>query len=52
MTKQELNILVEDVISIRDIYRHVLSRTDRDALANVCNIIDNNIDKLAEENNG
>ena len=46
MTKQELNELVEDVIRIRDDYS--MSRRDRDTLATVCNLIDENIDALAE----
>lgn len=40
------NDLVEKVIRIRDHYD--LSREDRDALADVCNLIDHNI-KLLEE---
>lgn len=47
MTKQELNELVETLISIRD--RYELLRSDRDALADACNIIYHNIDILAEE---
>lgn len=47
MTKAELNELVEKIIAIRDLYD--LQRSDRDALADACNIIYHNIDLLAEE---
>lgn len=47
MTKQELNELVEKIISIRDMYD--MLRCDRDTLADACNIIYHNIDLLAEE---
>ena len=52
MTKQELGTLVEEIIRIRDIYRDVLTRNERDTLADACNIIDQNINLLAEENDG
>ena len=42
----ELNGLVERIITIRDMYD--LSRSDRDALADACNIIYHNIELLAE----
>ena len=44
--EQYANGLVEKVIYIRDHYD--LSREDREALADVCNLIDHNI-KLLEE---
>lgn len=47
MTKQELNILVERLIRIRDNYD--LSRDDRDALADACNVIYDSINKIAED---
>ena len=47
MTKQELNILVERLIRIRDKYD--LSRDDRDALADACNVIYDSINKIAED---
>lgn len=47
MSKQELNELVEDLIAIRD--RYDLSMTDRDVLADACNVIYHNIDLLAEQ---
>ena len=46
MTKAELNELVETIISIRD--RYELCRSDRDALADACNIIYHNVEMLAE----
>ena len=47
MTKQELNILVERIIRIRD--EHDFSRDERDTLADACNVIYHNIDKIAED---
>ena len=47
MTKMELNILVEQIISIRD--RFPFDRSDRDALADACNVIYHNIDTLSDE---
>ena len=47
MTKAELNKLVEQIIHIRDYYDFL--RSDRDALADACNVIYHNIDRLAEE---
>lgn len=47
MTKAELNELVEKIITIRDMYK--LLRCDRDALADACNVIYHNIDKLADK---
>ena len=49
MTKAELNNLVERIIVIRDIYN--LSRESRDILADACNVIYDNIDILADDNN-
>ena len=42
--EQYANGLVEKVIYIRDHYD--LSREDRDALADVCNLIDHNIERI------
>lgn len=47
MTKQEINELVEHLITLRDFYR--MSRNDRDILADAINLIDHNVDKLAKE---
>lgn len=47
MTKAELNELIERIIVIRDTYP--LIRSDRDALADACNIIYHNINLLCEE---
>lgn len=47
MTKMELNILVEQIISIRD--RYPFDRSDRDALADACNVIYHNIETIAED---
>lgn len=47
MTKYELNCLVEKIIRIRDDYQ--MSREDRDALADACNLIDHNIEVLRED---
>jgi hypothetical protein len=47
MTKLELNVLVERLIRIRD--GHDLSRDDRDTLADACNVIYDNINKIAED---
>lgn len=49
MTKQELNMLVERVISIRDNHREELRIDELDTLADICNVVDHNIGKLAEE---
>ena len=49
MTKAELNALVDHLIVIRDIYD--LSRESRDILADACNVIYDNIDILADDNN-
>lgn len=46
MTKAELNELVEKIIRIRDSYD--FTRAERADLANACNIIYHNIEKLAE----
>ena len=46
MTELELGELVEKLISIRDFYE--LTRSDRDALADACNVIYKNIDLLAK----
>lgn len=46
MTKQELNMLVEKIIRIRDHYD--MTMDDRDALADACNLIDHNINKLSD----
>ena len=50
MDKQELNVLVEKIIRIRDDYK--MSMSDRDALADACNVIYHNIDTLAPEGGG
>ena len=47
MTRMELNILVEQIISIRD--RFPFDRSDRDALADACNLIYHNIGILSDE---
>ena len=47
MTKMELNTLVEKLITIRDIYP--LSMDARDALADACNEIYDNIETIAED---
>ena len=47
MTKSELNELVNSLIVIRDIYN--LSRDARDRIADACNVIYDNIDKIAED---
>ena len=47
MTKAELNELVEQIIRIRDSYNMI--RSDRDALADACNVIYDNIDKLSKD---
>ena len=44
--EQYANGLVEKVIYIRDHYD--LSREDRDALADVCNLIDHNLKNLED----
>lgn len=44
--KNYANELVEKVIRIRDQYD--LSREDRDALADVCNLIDHNIERIKD----
>lgn len=49
MTKQELNTLVEQVILIRDNHRAELSIDERDTLADICNVVDHNLDKLSED---
>lgn len=45
MSEQELNELVERIIRIRDDYD--LTRGERDALADACNLIYHNRKKLA-----
>lgn len=50
MTRMELNTLVEKIIRIRDDYP--LSMSDRDALADACNVIYHNIDTLSDEGVG
>ena len=47
MTKQKLNELIDGIISIRDSYTIVAS--DRKTLADACNLIEDNIDALAED---
>lgn len=47
MTRMELNTLVEKIIRIRDDYP--LSMSDRDALADACNELYNNIETIAED---
>lgn len=49
MTKLELNILIEKVIGIRDRHRDVLSIEELDVLADMCNVIDHNIEVLRED---
>lgn len=49
MTRQELNKLVEKVIFIRDDHRNTLRLDELDALAEICNIVDHNLDKLSED---
>lgn len=44
LTNEDLNYLVEMLIRIRD--RYEISREDRDYLADACNVIYYNIDKL------
>ena len=50
MTKAELNELVERLIFIRDVFE--LSRSARDDIADACNVIDGNLDVLADDKNG
>lgn len=47
MTKAELNMLVEKIISIRD--RVEMSWQDKDVLADAANTIYHNIEKLRED---
>lgn len=49
MTKLELNILVEKLISLRDRYSHEFSIEDSDILADASNVIYHNIDKIKED---
>lgn len=48
MNKAELNDLVEKLIRIRDRYK--MDRADRDSLADACNVIYYNIDKMTGDN--
>ena len=50
MTRLELNMLVEQIISIRD--RFPFDRSDRDALADACNVIYHNIGTLSDDGIG
>lgn len=47
MTKQKLNEIIERIIWIRDVY--YLTRTERESLADACNVIADNINALAED---
>lgn len=49
MTRLELSTLVEKVICIRDRHRYELSISELDTLADICNVVDHNLDKLSED---
>ena len=46
MSREEINQLIEDLIAIRDYYRDTLTRKERVAIADACNLIEHNIDAL------
>lgn len=46
MTQYELNVLVEELINIRD--RDDMSFKEKEVLADACNVIYKNINKLSE----
>lgn len=50
MSKAELNELVEDLIFIRDVFP--MSSNARKRIADACNVIDGNLDVLADDKNG
>lgn len=49
MTRVELNTLIDKLIMIKD--RHDLTRSERDDINDACNLIEHNMDVLAEDSN-